>query len=83
MTLDNICPLCKSSTNLLKLHLISIKGKQKYFCWNCTAVWPKRKISFIDELKNKSEYYTWGKYGSNVINPGKLREKLLDWKINY
>ena len=83
MTLDNICPLCNSSTNLLKLHLISIKGKQKYFCWNCTAVWPKRENSFIDELKNKGEYYTWGKYGSNVIKPGKVRNKLLDWKINY
>ena len=83
MTLDNICPLCKSSKNLFNLHLISTEEKQKYFCWNCTAVWPKRKTSFINQLKDSGEYYSWGRYGSDAVTSGKLRDKLIDWNINY
>lgn len=81
----NICPLCKSLEKPLKLHLIASKNKQKYFCWNCTAIWPKRETSFIEDLKSKDENYsyTWGIDGSDVANPGKIRDKLIDWKINY
>ena len=75
---NNLCPLCQSSSKKSKLHLINSRNAEAYFCWNCTAVWPKRKRSFIDQLKYEGNNYTWGDaYFDN--NEG--REELIKWKI--